>query len=122
MPVKRIKAMKSDQKIGLLKLMNNCFPTNSLNGLRLSSTITNAITAAKKEMMTLSPIKWRTSDFLVAPTTFLIPTSFALFSLRAVLRFMKLIQAINKMKPAITPNNLTVTILPATNFPFSPFE
>ena len=36
------------------------------------------------------------------PATFLMPTSFARFAERAVERFMKFTQAINKIKTAIT--------------------
>ena len=48
-----------------------------------------------------SPKNCLTSCDLSAPTTFRKPTSFALFSSRAVDRFMKLMQAIVKIKTAI---------------------
>ena len=46
-----------------------------------------------------SAMNWPISNPLPAPATFRIPTSFARFSLRAVLRFMKLIHAISRIKP-----------------------
>ena len=48
-----------------------------------------------------------TNDFFEAPTTLRIPTSFARFSLRAVLMFIKLIHAINRINAAIKANSLT---------------
>jgi len=57
-----------------------------------------------KESIMDSPINCFMRPFFRAPTTFRTPTSFALFSLRAVLRFMKLMQAISKTIPAIRPN------------------
>ena len=46
------------------------------------------------------------------PIVFRMPTSLARFSLRAVLRFMKLIQANNKMKTPVRPNIVTYLIAP----------
>src|SRR5580693_6084682 len=62
------------------------------------------------------------NDFFNAPATFRIPTSFARFSLLAVDRFMKLIQAINNIKTAMSVNNLTVSIRPPVGFPSTNFE
>src|SRR4051812_32893567 len=49
------------------------------------------------------PINWRRND----PTVFLIPTSFARFSLLAVLRFIKFMEASNKTNAPIIQNNQT---------------
>src|SRR6186997_2424650 len=55
--------------------------------------------------------------FLSEPNVFLTPTSFALFSERAVERFMKFTQAINKIINAIIVKSLTYSIMPPTFFP-----
>ncbi|MNT97101.1 hypothetical protein D3C72_2393430 [compost metagenome] len=60
-----------------------------------------------------------TNSFLFAPTTFLTPTSFALFSLWAVLKFMKLMQAIIRIKQAMAINDLTMPIRCELGFPCS---
>ena len=51
--------------------------------------------------MTDSPINCFESCVFSAPTTFLIPTSFARSAERAVVRLIKLIQAISKIKTAM---------------------
>jgi len=48
-----------------------------------------------------SPKNWKINFVLVAPTTFLTPTSFALFIDRAVDKLIKLMQAINNIKNAM---------------------
>ena len=58
-----------------------------------------------------------TSCFLPDPSVFLTPTSFALFSERAVERFMKLTQAISNMINAMMVNSRTYSIMPPTFFP-----
>src|SRR6185437_11424276 len=58
------------------------------------------------------------SEPLSAPTTLRMPTSRARFSLRAVLRFIKLIQAMSRINAAISENILMVTIRPHDTFPF----
>ena len=56
---------------------------------------------------------------LSAPTDFLMPTSFARFSLRAVERFMKLIHATSRINMPMTPNIHTKRMRPDTAFPFT---
>jgi hypothetical protein len=68
-------------------------------------------------MSTDSPRNCHIRDCFNAPETFLMPTSFALFSLLAVDRFMKLMQAINKRKPAMIERMRTISILPPFGFP-----
>jgi hypothetical protein len=96
--------------------------TRSLKPGRLTSTIINARINARNASKILSPINCVISSLFFAPATLRIPTSFARFSLRAVLKFMKLIQAINKIKAAIIANSFTNSILPPTYWPFSDFE
>ena len=58
------------------------------------------------------------SCFLSEPTALRTPTSFALFSERAVLRFMKLMQAISNTTSPRMPNIRTYFIKPPVFFPF----
>ena len=53
------------------------------------------------------------------PIDFLIPTSVARFSDRAVLKLIKLIHASNKINVPIIPNSHTFSIRPPTCLPFS---
>jgi len=66
------------------------------------STIIIPITRLMSEIRIDSDKNWFISLILVAPVTFLIPTSFALFADLAVLRFMKLMQAMARIKAATT--------------------
>ena len=66
-----------------------------------------------------SPMNCMISSPRLDPTLLRIPTSRALRSERAVARFIKLIQAISKIKPAIAENIFTYSILPPTSTPFS---
>ncbi|MNT39357.1 hypothetical protein D3C72_1755970 [compost metagenome] len=59
------------------------------------------------------------SDFLGAPTTLRKPISLARLSAPAVLKFIKLIQAIRRINMPISPNNCSVVILPATICPLT---
>ncbi len=52
-----------------------------------------------------------------APTTFLTPISFARFTDRAVVRFMKLMQAISKINTAIMLNKCTYSMRPPSILP-----
>ncbi len=81
----------------------------------LSATSPIASRAEKKLRSTDSPRNWVISPPLLAPTTFRMPTSFALFSLRAVLRFIKLIQAISRIKAAMMAESFTNSILPPSS-------
>ena len=58
------------------------------------------------------------SCFLPEPNVFRTPTSFALFSERAVEKFMKFTQAISNMIKATIVNSRTYSIMPPASFPF----
>src|SRR4051794_22215476 len=98
----------------------SCFFTSILKAGKASDTINTPIIAAISANRSDSPINCATSVLLPAPSTFLTPTSLARFSLRAVERFMKLMQAINKMIQAMIENILTYsTWPPPVCLPFS---
>src|SRR5437762_13944524 len=93
-----------NQKNTLFQATDTCLPDTLLkNG---SSRITNNKDNAKeKTTVNNDSLKnCRMICFQSEPIVFRIPTSFARFSLRAVLRFMKLIQASNKTNTPIIPN------------------
>ena len=52
------------------------------------------------------------------PATFLMPTSFARFAERAVERFMKFTQAINKINKAITEKMYTYVTFPLASISY----
>src|ERR1700731_4152211 len=58
-----------------------------------------------------SPKNWSIRATFSAPKTFLTPTSEDLFDDRAVDKFMKLIQAINKMNAAMEANTYKYVLL-----------
>ena len=64
----------------------------------------SARTMANAVIMTDSPINWVMSCPLFAPTTLRTPTSFARCVERAVVRFMKLMQAISRTTSATAEN------------------
>ncbi len=59
-------------------------------------------------------MSWLLND----PMAFLMPTSLARFSERAVVRFMKLMQASSNTKQPMMPNNHTYVMRPPTFLPF----
>ena len=61
---------------------------------------------------------WLINWFRKEPTAFRMPISFALFSLRAVLRFIKLMQASSSTNIPIIPNSHTYSIAPPVLIPF----
>jgi hypothetical protein len=71
-----------------------------LNHGRASSTMISAKARATRLMITDSRRNCRTSSGRSEPETFRSPTSRLRRAERAVLRFMKLMEAINKMKKA----------------------
>ena len=73
---------------------------------------TTAIITEKKVSSNASPINCPINADRMAPTTFRIPTSFARFAERAVARFIKLIQAISKIKMATMVKRRTYSIRP----------
>ena len=74
----------------------------------------NETNATKTDSLRNCLINWCLSD----PTVLRIPTSFALFSLRAVERFMKLIQASISTNTPIIANNQTNCMRPPSALPF----
>src|SRR4030095_6432425 len=84
-----------------------CLPVSWLNGGSKSQTIRTAKTMASKVSIIDSDRNCKMSCLRLAPTTFFIPTSFIRLEAFAVERFMKLMQAITKIKMAIRENNLT---------------
>ena len=105
------------QNTGLAKSRLSCLCTSELNaGISRKTKIienTNAMSARiidSKKNCTIS-------CFLSDPNVLRMPTSLALFSERAVERFMKLTQAINNMMMAIMVNILTYSIMPPIFLP-----
>ena len=70
---------------------------------------------AMRHTKTDSPINCRANWFFVAPATFRTPTSLALSDARAVVRLIKLKQAIKSIKMAMREKIYTFLIL--TEFP-----
>ena len=77
-------------------------PTSSENAGRKTSTNTNASKSAAIEIIKASTMNCLISCILSAPSVFLTPTSRAHLLEREVERFMKLMQAISKMKIPMT--------------------
>src|SRR5688572_12002838 len=77
-----------------------------------------AINVNSKASLKNCPIKTR----LAAPITFRTPISFALLTERAVLKFIKLIQAISNINTATPINNRTYSMRPPERYPFLKFE
>src|SRR5690606_12888590 len=88
-----------------------------LNGFKKIQTKTTATKVAKIAYTNDSPKNERIKEPLPAPITFRMLTSLALFSERAVERFIKLMQAINKTTQAIKLNKRKYLILPSCSFP-----
>lgn len=81
--------------------------------------MSHASANARIEVIKDSLRYWKMSDPLCAPTDFLIPTSLAFREALAVERFIKLMQAMTKIKAAIMENSLTYSIRPPAGLPFS---
>ena len=71
-------------------------PVNWLSNGTMSNVAIIAMIIEKTESKIVSPINWKMSCLLSAPTTFLTPISFALLNDLAVARLIKLKQAITK--------------------------
>ncbi len=76
-------------------------PDTELNAGNNNSVMVNANTNAMKLIKTDSPRNWLINEPFSAPNTFLMPTSALRFEDRAVLRFMKLMQAISNVNSAM---------------------
>src|SRR5882757_3434863 len=93
------------------------FPESELN--KGSNTITRRIENINdtKATSTLSLKNWRMSWLRNEPTALRMPTSFARFSLRAVLRFIKLMHASSSTNAPIIENNHTNCMAPLVGLP-----
>src|SRR2546430_4018061 len=96
-----------------------CLSTNKLNDGNNKATTIIARIKAMSVKMNDSQKNCVINCFLFEPSVFLMPTSFARFSLLAVERFIKLMQAINRIITAIIENNRTYSIMPPVFLPFS---
>src|SRR5690242_16088927 len=93
---------KPDSNKILFEKVNDRFlAETALKAGNNNSVKTMAIINAIKLIKTLSPRNWVIKDFFSAPKTFRTPTSAERFEDCAVARFIKLIQAISKVKMAI---------------------
>ena len=94
-------------------------PVKALKAGNASSASTMANTRAIDVSKKASDKNCSTRSFLCEPIAFLTPTSFALFSERAVVRLIKLIHAINNTSKPIIVNMRTYSRKPAVSFPFT---
>jgi hypothetical protein len=95
------------------RLLNSrCFLAISLKNGRSNSAINKANINEINVSRIDSPKNCLAICDLVAPITFLMPTSVALFADLAVARFIKLIQAIMRINNAIIEKIITSFILP----------
>src|SRR6185503_2635500 len=85
-------------------LITMFFPDNWLNAGSSATAAKKAISAATKVINTDSVRNWKTKYLRGEPSTLRTPTSRARFAERAVERFMKLTQAISRIKRAIAEN------------------
>src|SRR4030095_8139177 len=111
-PVTNVNPRIISRKEGSKKLTDKCFSVNVLKDGMISATISNERQIARNETNIDSPINCATNCLLPAPTTLRTPISLALRKERAVARFIKLIQAINKIITATIENILTYSIRP----------
>src|SRR3981081_679044 len=77
------------------------FPERSEKAGRKNSAIRNASRKARMDIIIDSPRNCHTRAFFSAPSTLRTPTSAERLEERAVARFIKLIQAISKVKSAM---------------------
>ena len=106
------------QKKELFHKIDICLPETPLKKGSSNCTNNKARINEKNTVSNDSLKNCITSCFLNDPIAFRIPTSFALFSERAVLRFIKLIQASNKTKTPMIPNIQTYWMAPPVFTPF----
>src|SRR5678815_3168252 len=106
-----VKPATRDIYFGSLKKWRS-FCVSVLNKGRKNRASNKASIREMKHMMSDSPRNCFINDDLPAPITFLTPTSRARFSDRAVERFIKLMQAMNKMKMAIDASIYRYLIFP----------
>src|SRR6476620_11642648 len=117
-------ANEASQKNGFENGTVNFLSATSLKRGNRSPAVTiekiKAINTIKNDSLKNCMINCRLSD----PMAFLTPTSFALFSLLAVLKFIKLMQASRSTKSPTIPNNHTYWMRPPVLIPFlkSPYK
>src|SRR5262249_3736846 len=105
------------QNIGLPRFSDSCLFTILLKeGISRKTAIKEKRNAIKARIRD-SKKNCSINCFLRDPNVFRTPTSFALFSERAVERFMKLIQAMRSMIKAMMLKSLTYSIIPPAFFP-----
>ena len=119
MTVSKIKVMIREESPGCNEIF---FSVNRLKKGKRIRTSTAAQMTAKNVVIIASSMNCWKIAFLMAPETFLTPTSFARFKERAVARFIKFMHAINRIKAAIIENNLTYSIRPPSATPLENFE
>src|SRR3990170_7382313 len=97
-PMAAIKAIAMAQNTGLSKGNAIFLSANSLNQFTNNLTSTMENTKARATNINDSLKNWEINCHFADPTALRTPTSFALFSDRAVLKFIKLIQANSNTK------------------------
>ena len=105
------------QKNSCVKGSASCLPVRLLNTGKTAPAIAMAIMVERIVSKMASPINCFINTMRNAPITFLTPTSFARLTDRAVARFIKLMQAISKIKTAIMVKRRTYSILPPSILP-----
>src|ERR1700753_3083025 len=118
MPVNMLKTDPMIQNAGLDHGMDICLSATRLNDDSASCTRINENAKATVDTNNDSLKNWLMSCFRNEPNVLRIPTSLARFSERAVLRFMKLIQASSNTNVPMMPNIHTNSIFPPTITPF----
>src|SRR5258706_4751286 len=113
-----MKTIHNNQKKGLAHKMDIFLSATLLKNGSVSCTINNDKEKAKRTVSNDSLKNWKINCLRNEPIVLRMPTSFARFSLRAVLRFIKLIHASNKTNTPIIPNIHTYCIAPPTFTPF----
>src|SRR4051794_31427885 len=113
-----IRQDRNTQKRGWVRGNERCLSATVLNAGKATTVRQTAITDENELSRIASPINCLISADLCAPITFRIPTSLALLADRAVERFMKFTQAINKINTATMVKSLTYSLRPPSNCPF----
>jgi len=104
----------ADFNISVKPISNQYFILKGNNSSALAHyySKTSTISRVIKEIITVSPINWRMRSIFRAPITLRTPTSFARVVDLAVLRFVKLMQAMRRTKRAMAEKISRVCIRP----------
>ena len=105
------------QKVGFANCNETSFSVMVLKAGKTNSTIIKANAKAINEITKDSLKNCPINSPRPEPMALRTPTSFALFSERAVLKFMKLMQAINKTMSPKMPKSFTYLIKPPVFMP-----